>query len=99
MVAIRPIAQASCRLQSGGTGVEDPELLSRRCIQRDDLLCGREGEQRTPDDERIGLQAALFLGVERPRYFKRMHVATIDLAERGVMISSRLAAIDRPILM
>src|SRR2546425_6045566 len=80
-----PIGQAAVRLRAIDAGVEFPEELAGRGVQREDVLRGRDAVENSTDNDRAGLKAALLAGVERPRDFKLLYIAAIDLSLRRVV--------------
>ncbi len=57
----------------------------------------RVGVERAADDERVGLDAALFAGVEGPCLLEQVDVVAIDLREVGVVVAVEAAVVDGPV--
>ena len=58
---------------------------------------GRNAVEDAANNNRAGLQAALFAGIKAPCNLKLVHIAAIDLHEAGVVVVFRSAAVDGPV--
>ncbi len=58
---------------------------------------GRNAVEDAANNNRAGLQAALFAGIKAPCNLKLVHIAAIDLHEAGIVVVFRCAAVDRPV--
>jgi hypothetical protein len=87
VAAVGPIRQAASGLRTGNAGIKLPFQLSAGGIEGNHFLAGSVGVERAPDDQRIGLDISLLAGVKTPCGFEAVHVAAVDLLERGVVIA------------
>ena len=102
--AIGPVRETARRLgkaEAAGAigaeaGIEGPQELAGGGVKGDDLEGWRKGVKRAPDDERIGLDAALFAGIEGPCHAQANDVGAVDLAQRRVMVAVLAAVVGGP---
>ncbi len=78
-------------------GIELPEKLPGRGLERDHLLRGRVGKENPPDDDRIRFQTTFFGGIKLPCLLKPLYIAAIYLRKRRVVITFGLSAVYGPI--
>jgi len=81
-------------------GIEAPQLLARRRVEREHVHLGRRGVQDAVDHDRIGLHlrpVELVVRLVRPGHFQARHVGRRDLAERRVVSVVGVAAVHGPV--
>ena len=81
-------------------GIEGPDLLARRCVERD-RLHARRGDVHPPtDDDRIDVHRRALrrvAGLVGPGWAQLVHVGGVDLRQRRVLVAFQIAAIHRPL--
>ena len=96
LFAVGPVRHAAVGLGAGDAGVEGPLELAGGCVEGDYFFARRIGVEGAADDERVGLQAADFAGVEGPRDLELADVCAVDLGEMGVVVAGGAAVVDGP---
>ena len=92
-----PVGETAIGLGAFDAGIEFPEQFSGGGVEREDFLRGSDAVENSVNDERIGLQAAFFVGVEGPGDLEFADVVAIDLSERRVVIIFGIAAVAGPV--
>src|SRR5229473_244799 len=79
VIAIGPVSEPAIRLRSTYSGVEFPQELAGRGIQREEFLCWSDSIEHALDDDGACLKTAFLLRVKAPRDSEALDVAFIDL--------------------
>ena len=77
-------------------GVEGPEEFAGGGVKGDDFERRGKGEEGTACDERVGLDAAFFAGVECPGGAEAADVGAVNLAQRRVVVAILVAVVSGP---
>src|SRR5579864_9324772 len=84
--AIGPVGKAAIGLLAWNSRVEFPEELAGCGIEREYFLRGGNTVENAFYDDWTGLQSTLFFGVVAPGLHQPLHILSIDLGQRGVVI-------------
>ncbi len=103
---VRHAAQALARQYRLAAGrIEDPVFASAGRIQANHPALGREYIHPAADDQWIDLQvgaldaaAGAVTGIVGPGHLQPVHIARVDLLERGIVGAARVAVVVGPIL-
>src|SRR5208282_527326 len=64
--AIGPVSETAIRLRAPGAGVELPQELTRRRIQRKNFLRGSDSVEHAVNNDGTGLKTAFLVSVKSP---------------------------------
>ena len=88
-----PVSDAAVVSPGGSAGVELPDLLPRRRVDRKDFLRGRISVEHAVDDDRVRFQCARTVAdVIGPGDLELVDVARVDLFQRRIPHSTRAPA-------
>src|SRR5882724_118155 len=93
-----PIGEAAIGLRAFYARIEFPKEFAVGGVERKNFLCGCDAEKNSVYDQRIGLEAAFFSGVEGPGDLEFRYIAAIDLCEGREMIALRGSTVAWPVL-
>ena len=102
LFSVGPIGHTTRRLLAVDSGVEFPDEFAVGGIQSDYFQRWSKCVESASHNHRIRLQAArpvtIFAEIEFPGDLQSVYVFPVDLSKAGIMVLSRLSAVDRPIL-